>query len=209
MPVRITKYEQAFDLINVPLNDKAIAVLARLEKQGHAEKSICFAVWKEEEKLFRYRHDERFWGIFVNSVKKWSWPKGDPRWDEYWKKKNEEKRVKEIETQMKKEQALKYQDRKKYPGFVYFVQGESGGPIKIGYTANVSNRIKELQTGYPDALKLLLAIPGNINNEQVLHSKLKEYRLHGEWFKPVPAVLNVMEELQAKYNTDLIKKVGE
>jgi hypothetical protein len=199
MPVRITKYEQAFELIRVPLNDRAIGILARLEKEGHTEKSICFTVWKEEEKLCQYRRDERFWGIFINAVQKWSWPKGDPRWDEYWKKKNEEKRAKEIQEQIRKEQSLRYQDKKKFPGFVYFIQGESGGPIKIGYATDVSNRIRTLQTGYPEALKLLLAIPGNVNNEKVTHHELRQYRLQGEWFKPEKPVLEKIEYLRNKH----------
>jgi len=196
MPVRITKYEQAFDMLMIPMSNKAIGIIARLEKEGHTEKSICFAIWKEEESLFKYRRDQRFWGIFVNSIKKWSWPKGDPRWDDYWKKKKEEERAKQIQIELRKKQTLKMQDKKRFPGFIYFIQGESGGPIKIGYTTDVQSRIRTLQTGYPDTLKLLLAIPGNFNNEQTLHFELKEYRVQGEWFKPVPVVLDKIKQLQ-------------
>jgi hypothetical protein len=210
MPVRITKYEQAFELIRVPLNDKAIGILARLEKEGHTEKSICFAVWKEEEKLYQYRRDERFWGIFINSVRKWSWPKGDPRWDEYWKKKNEEKRAKKIQDEIRRQQELKRQaNGKRFPGYIYFVQGENGGPIKIGYTKDIAERIRALQTGYPDTLKLLLAIPGNVAKEQLLHLEFKEYRLHGEWFKPVKKVLDKIAELEAKFGTSFPGRTGE
>lgn len=195
MPVRITKYEQAFDLICVPYNSKAIAMMAKLEKDGHTEKSICYAVWREEEKLYRYRHDDRFWGVFINSVKKWSWPKDDPRWIEHNKRKQEQEKAKQEQERLQKE-ALKMQNKKQFPGFIYFIQGECGGPIKIGYAKDVQNRIRTLQTGYPDTLKLLLAIPGNIHNEQVLHGHLDAYRLHGEWFKPDAAVLNRIKELQ-------------
>ena len=198
MAVRITKYEQAFDLICVPYNDKAIATMARLEKEGHSEKSICFAIWKESEYLYKRRRDERFWGILVNTIKTWSWPKGDPRWDAYWKRKNEEKRLQELENEIKRNQ-LKYQDKKKYPGFIYFIQGESGGPIKIGYATEVSNRIRTLQTGYPDTLKVLLAIPGNINNEKVFHNEFKEFRLHGEWFKPDEAIFEKIKQLEGQF----------
>jgi len=198
MAVRITTYEQAFDLISVPYDSKAIAMLARLEKLGHSEKSICYAIWRENEKLYKYRKDERFWGIFYNSVKQWSWPYGDPRWQEYWKKKEEEKRLEALEREMEKER-IKYQDKKKYPGFIYFAQGVSGGAIKIGYATNVTHRLRSLQTDYPERLIAILIIPGDTNNEKALHQEFRHIKLHGEWFEPTPELMDKIAELEKAY----------
>ena len=86
---------------------------------------------------------------------------------------------------------------KKYKGFVYFVQGESGGAVKIGFSKNPEIRIKELQTGYPDTLKILCLIPGNEQTEKRFHKQFDNYRLNGEWFEPVQ---DVFDEMKFKKN---------
>lgn len=192
MPVRITRYSQAFQLIDMEFTPKAKSVIAMLERQGHSEKSICFAIWKEQNKLLKLQRDERFWGAFVNCVRHWSWPKGDPRWDDYWRRKKEEKKAAEEEARM-----AAY--KKRYPGFVYFIQGESGGAIKIGYTQDVKARLKSLQTGHPDVLVLLACFPGNQSDERDLHEKFDAFRLRGEWFKPSEFVLREVESKKEKY----------
>jgi hypothetical protein len=191
MPYRIEKYEDAFDLIGVPLDDTAKKKLKMLENEGHSEKSICFTIWKMQDKLCAFKHDNRFWSIFINEVNKWSWRKDDPRWDDYWKKKNEIKRTERIHKEIQKDYKLnKEANPKKYKGFVYFIQGECGGAIKIGYSKNVSQRLKELQTGYPDVLKVIKMIHGNEAREALIHEELAGYRLNGEWFRPDKFVLD-------------------
>lgn len=199
---RITRYDQAFDLINVAYpTEKARSVISMLEREGHSEKSICFSVWKGQENLRKLRRDSRFWGAFVNTVRKWSWPKNDPRWDDYWKRKKEEERARAEEERVRKEEAEKQAQemiyKNRYPGFIYFIQGESGGPIKIGYTTDIKKRLNSLQTGYPDTLVLLSIIPGNIEDEANLHSEFGEYRMRGEWFKPVEPLLEKIESYKA------------
>lgn len=196
MPVRIEKYEQAFDLISVSLSEKARFIIGRLEKDGHSEKSICFSVWKSQKKLIQFKRDSRFWAIFMNEVKKWSWPKGDLRWKDYWKRKEEEKKAAAIAKEAEKKRVQEMAYKKRYPGFVYFIQGESGGPIKIGYTQDIKSRLTSLQTGCPETLKLLLAIPGKIADEQKIHAELDPYRMRGEWFSPSDGVLEKMRCLQ-------------
>ena len=78
---------------------------------------------------------------------------------------------------------------------VYFVQRESGGPIKIGYSANIPERIAGLQTEY-GKLKVLLIIRGSFRKEKSMHKQFAKYRLYGEWFEPAPAVLNEIERLK-------------
>lgn len=196
MPIRINTYQQAFDLIGIKLDDKAKAILKSLEQKGHTEKSISYVVWKSHVKLQTYKHDSRFWPIFINEVNKWSWAKNDPRWNDYWKRKNEIKKAETIRKQFARDDKLNSSIKtNKYCGYVYFVQGECGGPIKIGHSQNVAQRMKELQTGYPDILKLIGMIPGNVALETKIHQELEGYRTKGEWFKPLPPVLNRMKEL--------------
>lgn len=205
MPIRmkITTYEEAFKLIGVPfpLDKRGKNVIKSLEEKGHTEKSICFAIWKENEYLSKaYVYKSNFWPTFEKCIKQWSWPAGDPRWDTYWAKKKELKKAREKQDTIKAERRDKV-FKKRYNdeviGFIYFIQGENGGPIKIGYTKDIEQRLKELQTGYPDILKLLIAFPGNHEYEKALHRQLKLYRLNGEWFKPDPAVFRKINELSA------------
>ena len=78
--------------------------------------------------------------------------------------------------------------------FVYFIQADDEGPIKIGFTADdPKRRLNQLQTGNPAALKLLGSISAPITREKELHAELAEWRLQGEWFKPHPTVLSAIQ----------------
>jgi hypothetical protein len=68
--MRITNYEEAFEFISAPYNDKAKSYIKQLEHEGYKEKNICYAIWKSQDKLLQYRNDDRFWGIFVNEIRK-------------------------------------------------------------------------------------------------------------------------------------------
>jgi hypothetical protein len=152
----------------------------------------------------QFRGDSRFYSILENEIKKWSWSKDDSRWADYNKRKEEEKKAELLSRQRR--QQVKIEDekrtneflyRQRYPGFVYFIQGETGGPIKIGYSDDVKKRLKGLQTGHPDNLKILFAFPGNIDDEKSMHSKFEKHRLRGEWFKPVDEIFSTINELTA------------
>jgi len=73
-----------------------------------------------------------------------------------------------------------------------------GGPIKMGYTEYVEQRLKSLQTGHYDTLKILKAISGSIKSERALHKKIKHIRLRGEWFKPAEELLDFIEFVSVK-----------
>lgn len=64
---------------------------------------------------------------------------------------------------------------------VYFIAAD--GAIKIGYSANVSKRMAQLQTGAACKLKLLAMYPGGAALEKRLHEEFKTHRLEGEWFR--------------------------
>lgn len=208
---KITTYEQAFEqVLGIKFDDKLKVFVKALEKDGHTEKSISYTIWRTQDKLNKFIDDSRFLSILLNEVNKYSWKKNDPRWDTYWKKRNEEEKAKKITDELKKHQAIenrrqgiekakitRYKNR--YPGFVYFVQGEFGGGIKIGYSKTPESRLKQLQTSYPDTLKILVLVPGNNKDEKTYHRKFEHIKLNGEWFKPEKELLDEIENLKTKH----------
>jgi hypothetical protein len=81
---------------------------------------------------------------------------------------------------------------------VYFLQGENGGPIKIGHTNDIEKRIKLMQTGNPDKLVLLHLTSGGKNFEDQLHVRFSEFHYRGEWFYPSEEILDFISELKIK-----------
>lgn len=66
---------------------------------------------------------------------------------------------------------------------IYFAQTNDNAFIKIGYASNVKNRLAALQTGAPQGVKLLAAMPGDHKVERALHERFAGLRGHGEWFR--------------------------
>lgn len=202
---KVTTYDEAFPLIGIYDYKKVKGLedfLLRMESEGHSERSIAFTIWKKQDKLRMFRKDERFFSIFRNEIKKYSWTKNDPRWEEYNKKKAEQERVKKYKRELELEREKAYKAKKKdkpNSGYVYFIQGVYGGAIKIGKSKDPEMRLKALQTGYPDTLRILLLIPGYTKIEQQLHEEFEQYRLNGEWFKPEKPILDKIKELKEKY----------
>lgn len=213
MTDRIISYEQAFAIIGVKVDNKIRNLLKSLENEGHTEKSISYAIWRTQEKLCRFAYDNRFIGILRSEISKYSWGNGDPRWKKYWEKKNEES---ELESRIRKDK----EEKKKYLAshpyskirygsplqeivqyYIYFVQGESGGAIKIGTTLNPVARMQSLQTGFPEELKLLAIIPGDAGRERKIHEYFGKFRLKGEWFKPEAELINMIDKMKTKYPT--------
>ncbi|HYE12188.1 MAG TPA: GIY-YIG nuclease family protein [Patescibacteria group bacterium] len=201
MPAKITTYAQAFELLGITNNEKMQQTIERLTKEGHSEKGICFSIWRSQDKLLKFKGDQRFYSVLENEVRKYSWPKDDPRWQAYVINKAKEEILNaEIEENKKKlaeklkiieyQKALRKKPNGNEKGFIYFVQGENGGAIKIGYTKDVESRLKALQTGYPDTLKVICLLPGNEKKEKALHYKYRNIQLRGEWFKPDNILLN-------------------
>jgi len=80
-------------------------------------------------------------------------------------------------------------------GSIYFIQANIGGPIKIGWSANVPNRVESFQLGCPFTLVVLGQIDGAaVSDEKELHRKFADYRLHGEWFTPATELLSFIKE---------------
>lgn len=78
---------------------------------------------------------------------------------------------------------------------IYFVQAEHGGPIKIGYAINIIDRHKQLQVASPYKLIVLAHMKGGHLDENALHNRFAEYRLHGEWFLPCEELFEFIKNL--------------
>jgi hypothetical protein len=105
------------------------------------------------------------------------------------------------------------------PEVVYFVQAHATrnrtqldtvslqGPIKIGTTASLSQRLKVLRTGSPADLHVLAAIAGGRHLERLLHTAFAPLRHpQSEWFEPGETLLSFIEEIQPMSEETLCRK---
>jgi hypothetical protein len=62
---------------------------------------------------------------------------------------------------------------------------ESAGYHKIGLTINLKNRLKQLSTGIPHAIRVVHTIPteNTVVLENYWHRRFRKQRTKGEWFK--------------------------
>lgn len=81
---------------------------------------------------------------------------------------------------------------------VYFIRKGEFGPIKIGYARDPRQRIREIQTGSETRLHLLAVVQGGRDLERQLHEEFSEYRLEGEWFRPVPKIKARIRKFSSK-----------
>lgn len=73
--------------------------------------------------------------------------------------------------------------------FIYFLQAESGGPIKIGLTTNPVARRTEHQTSHPEQLRYVALVRAPASLERALHVHFKPEWLRGEWHHSSPRLL--------------------
>ena len=65
---------------------------------------------------------------------------------------------------------------------LYFIQSDVTGMIKIGRSKNPEKRLKQLQTGNPNKLKLIASFENSGWKEKIIHERLERWSEHGEWF---------------------------
>lgn len=79
--------------------------------------------------------------------------------------------------------------------WVYFIQEDRTGSIKIGTSSHPHSRLKQIQTASgAGALRLLGGIRHEsrmraFDTERRIHGLLSKHRVSGEWFLPHPDVL--------------------
>ncbi len=97
-------------------------------------------------------------------------------------------------------QGLRIGARNARDGVLYFVskRGCNEYPIKIGFCASkLDRRVIDLQTGNPEPLEILVQCPATFGNEQVVHMRLADARIVGEWFRRDADVLAALEAARA------------
>ena len=81
---------------------------------------------------------------------------------------------------------------------IYFIRDEATKFIKIGHTdGDIDVRLRALQTGCPGALVVLFSIDGSKQDETTWHDRFAAARERGEWFRPVPELLQDIDEVKA------------
>lgn len=81
---------------------------------------------------------------------------------------------------------------------VYFLQSVRGGPIKIGHTTRLQERMMQFQVGSFEQLVLLACTPGGVILERQLHSRFAKSRIRGEWFENTEELLGLIASIQSQ-----------
>lgn len=64
---------------------------------------------------------------------------------------------------------------------VYFIQADSG-PMKIGHADDAAVRLRKLQCGSYERLRLIRLVEGGRPTERWLHRHFRSLHIRGEWF---------------------------
>jgi hypothetical protein len=91
---------------------------------------------------------------------------------------------------------------------IYFIEAVGMDLIKIGYTVNPTQRFMGMLTTSPAPLSLLGSIWGGPQKELEIHARLEPHRLHGEWFKKVPEVMEVVASADQVYGDEFYNQVA-
>jgi len=68
---------------------------------------------------------------------------------------------------------------------LYIIQSSKNGAFKVGISKEPNKRLRQLQTGSPYRLKMILILKEKSYLEKTLHETLRSFRLgnfKGEWF---------------------------
>lgn len=79
----------------------------------------------------------------------------------------------------------------------YFVQKGADGPIKIGYTANITTRMRSLRVKHGKDCRLLATRAGGRGREGTYHFQFAYHFIGNEWFHPHPEILAEIERVNS------------
>jgi hypothetical protein len=80
-------------------------------------------------------------------------------------------------------------------GQVYFIQGEKTKNIKIGFSTDPNDRLRQHQTGSGEELLMLACVEGNQELETEIQRRFDSFRVHGEWFSPSDELIEFINSL--------------
>jgi hypothetical protein len=87
-----------------------------------------------------------------------------------------------------------FEEKKVQKGFVYFIQDQLTGLIKIGWAFCPDVRISKLQTGSAGKLVILGAFEGTIKDEKYHQQLMKSEHFRGEWFSDSENIKQYIKE---------------
>ncbi len=80
---------------------------------------------------------------------------------------------------------------------LYVIQSAVTGSFKIGRSSDVDKRLRQLQTGSPYPLRVVLVLEDMGGLEKGLHQRLADFKSQGEWFIE-PGIASLPDSLYEK-----------
>ena len=117
---------------------------------------------------------------------------------DYKNKKTKRKKSQPKETPSSPEEP-KPTEPKTEEGFVYYIQEEMDGNIKIGWSNDPIKRLPQHQTSNSRELRMLVYVKGSQDYETEIHKKFQNFKTTGEWFKPDKRLLVHIEKEKSKF----------
>ena len=87
--------------------------------------------------------------------------------------------------------------KKNKKDYLYIIQSDVSGMIKIGRSKDPAKRLKQLQTGNPNKLRLIASFKELGWREKIIHESLKKWSEEGEWFN-IECVGSIPDDLYEK-----------
>ena len=88
-------------------------------------------------------------------------------------------------------------DKYELPTYVYVIGNPHESVVKIGRSQAPGQRLKALQTSYPDKLYLWAYCPeSDTISESLLHKELEQDRAYGEWFYLTSDVQKTIDKIK-------------
>ncbi len=97
--------------------------------------------------------------------------------------------------------------------YLYIIQSSIGGPVKIGISEEVNERVRQLQHGSPFELVAIRTMAFDSTTfsahdvEKCLHNELKGFKVRGEWFNE--RVINILDFMADKFQFDFYETFGK
>jgi hypothetical protein len=87
--------------------------------------------------------------------------------------------------------------------YVYFIRDEKTGNIKIGQSINPDQRRKAIETEFGCKMTILATIAQIVPVEALLHNKFSHLHVRGEWFRPDPELLEMIETYKGRVDIEV------
>lgn len=77
----------------------------------------------------------------------------------------------------------------------------AGNAVKVGFSNNLPQRLKMMQTGCPDKIELVRTFDGDEATERALHQWFRSHHIRGEWFS-----LSILDGLDQLDILDVVRR---